>query len=259
MPAMREDEKQPSGLPPVESTARRVSGSESPTDSENANGGRATSSDRSAATKSPRSKKPVGLGDNMTKSARLRLQLALDEELEDEELADEGLGVSRRPVGLKNMTTSARHRLQLALDEDIDELEAIRPPRLPSIVGKPSRGSIPFDEEGRKTVRSLGRWVMFCGLLTLTVGALTGLSYLTGPGSVAHVVVGILACALSVWLLAAARSLGRVLSDKRQQHHLVDALGLLRSALLLKAILLFSAMVLGCFTFSIATALLFLL
>jgi cell division protein FtsX len=76
---------------------------------------------------------------------------------------------------------------------------------------------------------------------------------------VAHVVVGILASALSVWLLASAWSFRRVLTDERQQHHLVNGLGLLRSALLLKAILLFSGMVLGCFTFSIAVALLLLL
>ena len=103
------------------------------------------------------------------------------------------------------------------------------------------------------------RWVVFSGLLYLTVGALTGLSYVTGPGSVAHVVVGILSSALSVWLLWAALSFRRMLSRDRQQHHLVNGLGLLRSALLLKAILLFSAMALGCFTFSILTGLLLLL
>ena len=96
-------------------------------------------------------------------------------------------------------------------------------------------------------------------VITLAVGALTGLSYLTGPGSVAHVVVGILATALSVWLLAAGWRFHRVSRDARRQHHLVSGLGLVRTAMLLKAILVFSAMVIGCFTFSIAVSLLLLL
>ena len=108
-------------------------------------------------------------------------------------------------------------------------------------------------------MRSLYRWIGFCGLITLAIGALTGLSYLTGEGSVAHVVVGMLASAISVWLLLAALNFRRVLRDRQRQHHLVNAFGLLRSALLLKAILMFSGMVLGCFAFSIAGSLLLLL
>lgn len=173
-----------------------------------------------------------------------------------------------RPPGLKNMTTSARRRLELALEHD----ESIRPPKLegrhsaPELAPKdaPRRrasvpGRIPFDDEAVATIRSLSRWVAFCGFITLAVGALTGLSYLTGPGSVAHVVVGILATALSVWLLAAGWRFHRVARETRQQHHLVSGLGLVRTAMLLKAILVFSAMVLGCFTFSIAVSLLLLL
>ncbi|HJL16072.1 MAG TPA: hypothetical protein RMH99_10460 [Sandaracinaceae bacterium LLY-WYZ-13_1] len=294
-----EEGKRPSGLPPAESTARRVANagprerlrpprrrSEPPGDEDDA-GPKAGSDPKDdaepkadadprdgAGPDGPAPARPPGLGANLTTSARLRLQLALDHDEDDEDddeddrAAANGEGraatvpsAPKRPTGLKHVTTSARHRLQLALDEDIDELEAIRPPRLPeaSRLSRRDVGHIPFDEEGQKVVRSLSRWVAFCGLLTLTVGALTGLSYVTGPGSVAHVVVGILACALSVWLLAAAFSFHRVLRDRRQQHHLVNGLGLLRSALLLKAILLFSGMVLGCFTFSIGAALLFLL
>ena len=111
----------------------------------------------------------------------------------------------------------------------------------------------------RAAIASLSHWIGFCGLITLAIGALTGLSYLTGEGSVALVVVGILASAISVWQLLAVFSLRRVLSQAQQQHHMVHALGHIRSALLLKAVLLFAAMVLGCFTFSIAGSLLFLL
>ncbi len=96
--------------------------------------------------------------------------------------------------------------------------------------------------------------------MTMTIGALTGLSYFTGEGKVAHVVVGILASALSVWLLAAAVTFHRAARRGRAVGpFLIQGFGLLRSALLLKAVLLFAAMVLCCFTFSLATSLLFLL
>ena len=244
-----DEERRPGGIPAAESSARRRS---DPGEDSDRKALRPPPPSPPAPSEPPSEsadpKKPVGLK-NLTPSARLRLQLALDHDDDDDD---------ERPPGLSPMTTSARARLELALDHDEDE--AIVAPRLPRISHPgAAAGRIPFDAEGRKVVRSLSRWVAFCGLLTLTVGALTGLSYLTGPGSVAHVVVGILASALSVWLLAAAWRFHRVNSDRRQQHHLVNALGLLRTALLLKAILLFSSMVLGCFTFSIAASLLFLL
>lgn len=232
-PGEAEVEKRPSGIPPESSTRRRSL--RPPEKSE-----------------SVETARPPGLKE-MTPSARLRLELALD--------ADDD--AEPRPPGLVNMTTSARQRLELALDQDPDE--SIRPPAaLPrsaraAMSMSSVTGRIRLDEESSRLVRSLSRWVAFCGLLTLTVGALTGLSYVTGPGSVAHVVVGILACAASVWLLAAAYSFHKVLGAGGNVHHLVNGMGLLRSAMLLKAILLFSAMVLGCFTFSIATGLLLLL
>ena len=253
--------KTPSGIPPAESSARLrppTGERRDPTPLRVLNGGgepegEARASDREAVLP----EKPPGLK-NMTTSARLRLQLAFDDEEE---------GAPKKPVGLKNMTPSARRRLELAVEHD----ESIRPPKLegrhsaPEIEGKRRKsrpslpGRIPFDAEALATVRSLSRWVAFCGFITLAVGALTGLSYLTGPGSVAHVVVGILATALSVWLLAAGWRFHRVSRDARRQHHLVSGLGLVRTAMLLKAILVFSAMVIGCFTFSIAVSLLLLL
>ncbi|MGE0788012.1 MAG: hypothetical protein AB7S26_20220 [Sandaracinaceae bacterium] len=191
-------------------------------------------------------RRPTGLK-HMTTSARLRLQLAFDDDEEEEG--------PKRPRGLTHMSTSARRRLELALEQEEDA--SIPPP----VIDKThlASGQLPLDERARATMRSLGRWVMFCGLMTMTLGALTGLSYLTGPGSIAHVVVGILACAVSVWLLAAAWSFRQVLADRPEPHHLVTALGHIRSALLLKAVLVFAAMVLGCFGFSIAGSLLFLL
>ena len=225
------DPKEPSGLPPESSAARRRAIPPRKPDASEAR---------------DLGKRPVGLK-NLSPSARLRLQLALDHDDDDED--------GERPVGLPHMTTSARQRLELALELDSDEV-ILPPSDLPRISLRHGRivGQIPFNAEAQRLITSLMRWVMFCGLLTLTVGMLTGLSYLTGPGSVAHMVVGILAIGLSVWLLSAAWSFRRVVTSDRQQHHLVNGLGLVRSALLLKAILLFSTMVLGCFTFSVATA-----
>ncbi len=288
--------KRPSGLPPAESTARRRlsdpsdeeaeapdrrplrpparraeaesnEASEESEESEESEGSEAPDESETAATEA----RPPGLR-NMTTSARLRLELAFldddddeEEEEDEDEDSDEGDepgadgadGRPARPPGLRQMSTSARQRLELALEHDEDV--SIAPPRVDPKRLQPSPGAIPFDAEAQKAIRSLMRWVLFCGLLTLTLGTLTGLSYLTGPGSIAHVVVGILSSAVSVWLLAAAWSFRRVLTARQQQHHLVHALGHLRSALLLKSVLVFAAMVLGCVTFSIAGSLLFLL
>ncbi len=168
-----------------------------------------------------------------------------------------------RPPGLLNMTTSVRRRLMLVLDDD--ERASQPPPADPSAPPKlPPRAEAPLglDASERTILRSLARWVAFTGLMTLTVGALTGLSYFTGTGTVAHVVVGILACALAFWLLGAALSFRRVGNPKpsmRPRHHMIAGFGLLRSALLLKAVLLFAALALSCVTFSLAGSLLFLL
>lgn len=178
-----------------------------------------------------------------------------------------------RPSGLRQLTTSARLRLQLVFDDDDRPRVASEPP--PDPKKPPSVSSakvvsadktvsadraVELDPRDVGVLRSLGRWIGVCGLMTMTVGALTGLSYFTGEGKVANVVVGILASALSVWLLAAAVSFHRAAGRKgKVTHHLVSGFSLLRSAFLLKAILLFAAMALGCFTFSLATSLLFLL
>ncbi len=257
-----DDEARPSGLPEGTSEKRRLS---SP-DGELVSLRPPKKSDPPPPPKTPRQAIPPGLG-GMTTSARQRLELALDESDErslsepPEEPAktEAPRPAPKVPQGLKNMTTSARQRLELAGEADDDDVfEAIKPPvlakeRLSDV------GEIPFDEAGRAVVASLARWIGFCGIMTLGIGALTGLSYLTGEGSVAHVVVGILACAVSMWQLLAVWDLRRVLRDRQQQHHMVNALGHVRSALLLKALLVCAAMVLGCFTFSIAGSLLFLL
>lgn len=167
-----------------------------------------------------------------------------------------------RPPGLTNMTTSARLRLQLVLDdEERPRIESAPPapdPKKPPAVKAAQAPA--FDPADLRVVRSLGRWIGLCGLMTLTVGALTGLSYFTGEGKVAHVVVGILASALATWLIAAAVSFHRAAGQGGKfTHHLVSGFGVLRSAFLLKAVLLFAAMALGCFTFSLVASLLFLL
>jgi len=262
-----EEEKRPSGIPPRTSEKRRVS-LRPP-----------AKSDPPAERRDPTPTRavPPGLG-QMSTTARQRLELALDvdsaelevddddEEADDEEADDapaEAAPKKKAPVGLKNMTTSARHRLELAIEhDDEDVFDPTRPPKLDkerlSQVDA-DLGTIPFDAEGQKIIRSLAGWIGFCGVITLGIGALTGLSYVTGEGSVAHVVVGILATAVSFWQLMAVWSLRKVLSERQQQHHMVHALGHIRSALLLKALLVCAAMVLGCFTFSIAGSLLFLL
>jgi hypothetical protein len=164
----------------------------------------------------------------------------------------------KRPPGLPHMTTSVRRRLQLVLEDD-DPYRPSRPNT--SDPKRPPKHAPAFTGAEISMARSLGRWVALCGLMTLTVGALTGLSYLTGRGTVAHVVVGILASALAVWLLMASLSFRRVARPEhpRPQQELLGAFALLRSALLLKAVLLFAALALGCVTFSLAASLLFLL
>lgn len=172
--------------------------------------------------------------------------------------------IEPRPPGLVHMTTSVRRRLMLVLDDDErasqpEQADPAVPPKLPPRAPAPPLG---LDASERSILRSLARWVAFTGLMTLTVGALTGLSYFTGTGTVAHVVVGILACALAFWLLTAALSFRRVGNPKpnmRPRHHMIAGFGLLRSALLLKAVLLFAALALSCVTFSLAGSLLFLL
>lgn len=262
MEAADEDEARPSGLPAAESRAQRVSepdpeaeeaevgpSEDSPTEEGKPISLRPPRKDPSEVGSRQRTLPPPGLGlGPSTTSARLRLQLALDEDDE---------GASLPPPGLPRMTPSARLRLELALDDDEEPIEAPVLPR--ERVSSVDLGAIPFDAEGRKVVTSLVRWITLCGLLTLSVSALTGLSYFTGEGSVAHVVIGILAFAVSFWLLMAAWSFRKVVTARQHQHHLVHAFGHVRSALLLKAILVFAAMVLGCFTFSVAGSLLFLL
>ncbi len=169
---------------------------------------------------------------------------------------------AERPPGLQQMTTSARLRLQIVFDDDDKpRIESKPPPLDPKKPPSVSSAKLPaFDPRDLGVVRSLGRWIGVCGLMTLTVGALTGLSWFTGEGKVANVVVGILATALAVWLLAASVAFHRVAGQKgKVSHQLVSGFTLLRSAFLLKAVLLFAAMALGCFTFSLATSLLLLL
>lgn len=166
----------------------------------------------------------------------------------------------QRPPGLQQLTTSARLRLQLVLDHDEDDRPRVStvPPPDPKV--PPRVHQLALGRSELRVLRSLGRWVGFSGLMSLTIGALTGLSYFTGEGQIAHVVVGILASGLAIWLIGAAFSLHRVAGRQaRPRHHLINAFALLRSALLLKALLVFAAMVLGCFTFSLAASLLFLL
>ena len=99
--------------------------------------------------------------------------------------------------------------------------------------------------------------IAVCGIVMLNHQVLRGVGALDPASLLAA--VGILACAVSLWQLLAVWDLRRVLRHRRQQHHMVHALGHIRSALLLKALLVCAAMVLGCFTFSIAGSLLFLL
>jgi hypothetical protein len=111
-----------------------------------------------------------------------------------------------------------------------------------------------------RVVRSLARWIGLSGLLSLAVATLTSVSYFTGGGQIAHVVVGILAGASGLWLAGAAFNLHRLSYRAPQpRRRLIRAFSLLRSALLLKALLVFAATVIGCLAFSIAGSLLLLL
>jgi hypothetical protein len=174
--------------------------------------------------------------------------------------AEDAQASDARPTGLEHLTTSARLRLQLVVDQDEDERPRISAAPAPDPTVPPRLGQLALGPQELRMVRSLSRWIGFSGLMSSSIGALTGLSYFTGEGQIAHVVLGILATALSIWLIGAGLSLHRVARRKpRPRHHLINAFALLRSALLLKALLVFAAMVLGCFTFSLAVSLLFLL
>ena len=252
-----DDEDRPSGLPSQSSEKRRVS-----TDGELVSLRPPAESEPPESPRVSRDATPPGLG-KMSTSARLRLELALDHDSDeidvDAEADSPAPRPAKRPLGLQNMNTSARHRLELALEHDDED---IFDPTKPSVLARErisEFGFIPFDESARRLIGSLSRWIGFCAVITLAIGALTGLSYLTGEGSVAHVVAGILATAVSIWQVLAVWSLRKVLNDRQQQHHIVHALGHIRSALLLKALLVCAMMILGCFTFSIAGSLLFLL
>jgi hypothetical protein len=206
--------------------------------------------------------KPAGLPEAVS-STRERTPVPVESEPESESDEERSSPAPKKPMGLP-MTPSLRARLQLVLDS---EEGSIPPEALPSEApaveaSKPPSGLIPFETAELRVMRSLSRWIAVSGLLTLTVGALTGLSYATGTGSVAHVVVGILSSAFALWLLAAAFAFyrsTRAAKGRDARHHLVSGFSLLRTALLLKTILLFSAMALGCFTFSVAASILFLL
>lgn len=231
------------------------------------------SDERSEALSSPgepASERPSGLPDAKSE-ARRRTPLPDDEPAKREKRisllppqgdapAKPSSSPSERPPGLVHMTTSVRRRLMLVLDDDSSQPDGALDPKVPPKVQPPPPG---LDEAERAAARSLGRWVAFTGLMTLTVGALTGLSYFTHEqGTVAQVVIGILASALAFWLLGAARAFHRVASPKAgmlPRHHLLAGFSLLRSALLLKAVLLFAALALGCVTFSLVASLLFLL
>ena len=257
----------PSGLPEESSRKQRVGGDTDRVSLRPPTEATGDSPDTDSAEPAPHAEgeagevtpAPPGLR-QMSPSARLRLELALEHDSDEVDLDDaETPAIPKRPLGLKNMSTSARHRLELALEHDDED---VFDPNEPPVLAREQVsefGVIAFDDKGRQVIASLSRWIGFCGVMTLGIGALTGLSYLTGEGSVAHVVVGILATAIAVWQLMAVLSLRRVLSKRQQQHHMVHALGYIRSALLLKALLVCATMILGCFAFSIAGSLLFLL
>ncbi|MGF1470039.1 MAG: hypothetical protein ACFCGT_28295 [Sandaracinaceae bacterium] len=151
-------------------------------------------------------------------------------------------------------------RLELVLRSSGPPPEAT-PRSAPAAARFPERmlGHIPFDEPGEQLLRSLGRWVLLTGLSALAFGVWTAGRYLVAEVPVAQVVVAILATALGVWLLTASVRFRQVLvTDGRDQHHLINGFGLLRTAIVLKALLLFAVMVLGCFASSVVAALLFL-
>jgi hypothetical protein len=196
-------------------------------------------------------------------------------------LADELSGrrrVDERELGLA-MTPSARKRLELVLDRPSSvppatiqnaPLEKVPPPAAVPRESLPQARSAAkpharFGEGEAKQLRRLARWVMLCGLLAASSGAIAGAGALLGrSGPIASVMIGVMAAilagSLGVWLLSAGLSFWRAARHPKEQlHRFVDGLGLVRTALLLKAILLFSTMVLGCFSFSIAAALLLML
>jgi hypothetical protein len=117
--------------------------------------------------------------------------------------------------------------------------------------------SLLFDGAAARVVRSLAGWMGLTGLLTLAITAALLAQWWRGEGSVPGAVAAVLSAAIGLWSLIAAFHLGRALRHPaRAQHELVSAFSSLRSTLILKAVMLFLALGLSCFTFSLLAALL---
>lgn len=118
-------------------------------------------------------------------------------------------------------------------------------------------GDLPFEELEEQALRRLTRWVVACGLATLSLAISVTVDMFRSEVRFAHVVVGTLTLSTSGWLLLAGFRFGQVLrSAGRDQHHLIHGLGLLQSAFLLKALVVFAGMSTGCFLFSVLASLL---
>jgi hypothetical protein len=203
--------------------------------------------------------KPSGLP--MTPSARRRLELVLDERPSSRPpTVVEVLPVEEPSLKPPAIPREALETKPVEPKDDSKDAKARDPKERDSKRGKPVRIHARFGESEAKQLRRLARWVGLCALLALGTGGIASAGALLGrPGVVAHAIVGILAGALGVWLGSAAYNFWRMARrPAREVHRLIDGLGLLRTALLLKAILLFTTLTLGCFTFSLAAALLFL-
>jgi hypothetical protein len=171
------------------------------------------------------------------------------------ELVDSG----EIPIGDLEPAGSVNLDAALASEElPDDEAEALRN----SLLSSRGRmlGHIPFDEPEERMLVSLAVWMGACGALFAIFGVGSLLRFGLATRFAGELVVGIFSSALGFWLLSAGWRFRQVaVTDGKDQHHLINGFGLLRTALLFKALILFVGMVLGCFVFSLIGSFLFLL
>lgn len=225
----------------------------------------------------PVQERPLGLP--MTPSARRRLELVLDRSssmpppsvtIKDSAPLPPPPSIPREALGKeparKAEDEAERKDKDKRKDKDERKDKRKEPTRPPDSMPPPdAKPHARFGKEEAKNLRGLAVWVLIAGTLAAITAAIAGAGALLGrSGPIASVMIGVMASILAgsigVWLLSAGLSFWRAARQPSSHlHRFVDGLGLVRTALLLKSILLFSALALGCFSFSIAAALLLML
>ncbi len=125
----------------------------------------------------------------------------------------------------------------------------------------PDPGALPLDRGGRRAARLVTQALVLDALLLLGLAGASVVRISRADAGVPDLLVGGLALVLSLPCLLGARSLWRLGrgSATEDAHHFAQGIAHLRGIFVLKATVLFSALGLGCFAFSLIASLLALL